>query len=32
MILCVDGITIRNDKLFPAFNDQLAIYTATLGT
>lgn len=30
MTLCVDGVTIRNDDLFPAYKGQLAVYTACL--
>src|SRR5436305_9145132 len=30
MILCVDGLTIRNEGRFPAYKGQLAVYTATL--
>jgi hypothetical protein len=31
MTLCVDGVTIRNSDLFPAYKGQLAVYTACLG-
>jgi hypothetical protein len=30
MTLCVDGKTIRNDSMFPAYKGQLAIYTGAL--
>lgn len=30
MVLCVDGLTIRNEGLFPAYKGQLAVYTAAL--
>ena len=30
MVLCVDGLTIRNDSFFPAYKGQLAVYTAAL--
>ncbi len=30
MTLCVDGSTIRNEGLFPAYKGQLAVYTAAL--
>jgi hypothetical protein len=30
MILCVDGVTIRNEGFFPAYKGQLAVYTACL--
>lgn len=30
MVLCVDGLTIRNEDMFPAYKGQLAVYTAAL--
>jgi hypothetical protein len=30
MALCVDGLTIRNEGMFPAYKGQLAVYTAAL--
>lgn len=30
MVLCVDGVTIRNEGRFPAYKGQLAVYTACL--
>lgn len=30
MLLCVDGVTIRNQGYFPAYKGQLAIYTSAL--
>jgi len=30
MTLCIDGVTIRNEGLFPAYKGQLAVYTAGL--
>src|SRR5208282_3142935 len=30
MVLCVDGVTIRNEGMFPAYKGQLAVYTAAL--
>jgi len=30
MSLCVDGVTIRNEGLFPAYKGQLAVYTGAL--
>ena len=30
MVLCVDGLTIRNEGYFPAYKGQLAVYTACL--
>jgi hypothetical protein len=32
MTLCVDGKTIRNDGLFPAYKGQLAVYTGALNS
>ena len=30
LVLCVDGVTIRNQGLFPAYKGQLTVYTACL--
>lgn len=30
MVLCVDGVTLRNEGYFPAYKGQLAVYTACL--
>ena len=30
MVLCVDGLTIRNEAMIPAYKGQIAVYTAAL--